>query len=94
MQFATGILHLIPHGITIVAVVMLNSKKSTPEAMLMLIGSIVSVIISAGYTIGIPLLVEMNGYQSIQSYLTLFGMVGILGALLFAIGFLMYVKKT
>jgi hypothetical protein len=94
MEFVTGILHLVPHVIVIIAVIMYVSKKSTPEGTLMLIGSIMILLLSAIYTLAIPFLVRINEYESMQSYIGLLTMISIVGSLLFAIGFLMLIKKA
>jgi hypothetical protein len=93
MEFVTGILHLIPHAIVIVAVITYVSKRSTPEGTLMLVGSIASLLVSAFYTLGIPLLIKIDAYESLQSYMSLLSVAGILGALLFSIGLLLLVRK-
>jgi hypothetical protein len=94
MEFITGILHLVPHIIVVIAVIIYVSKKSTPEGTLMLIGSIVSLLLSAIYTLAIPFLIRVNEYESMQSYIGLLSMVSMLGSLLFAIGFLLVIKKV
>jgi hypothetical protein len=94
MEFITGILHLIPHVIVVVAVIIYVSKKTTPEGTLMLIGAVASLLLSAIYTLVIPLLIRTNEYESMQSYIGLLSMISILGSLLFAVGFLLLIKKA
>jgi hypothetical protein len=60
MEFITGVLHLVPQVIVMVAVIMYVAKKSTPDGTLMLIGSIAILLLSAVYTFGIPFLVSIG----------------------------------
>jgi hypothetical protein len=93
MRHLTGIISLIPHIIIVVAVLMLNSKKSTSESQLMLAGSIISTLVSVYYVLVMPVLLELGKSDTLHEYMSLVGLINIIGLLIFAIGFLMFVKK-
>lgn len=93
MNFINSLFSFIPHIIVLVAVIQYLNKFSGAEGVLMLIGAIIGILTSLFYGMVLPYLGRDNGYENIQQYITLAGIVGTLGALSFAIGLLLAVQK-
>jgi hypothetical protein len=94
MRHLTGIVSLIPHIILVVAVLMLFSKKATPESKLMLAGSIISTLVSVYYVLVMPVLLELGKSDTLHEYMSLVGLINIVGLFIFSIGFLMLVRNV
>jgi hypothetical protein len=94
MRHLTGIFSLVPHIIIVIAVFMLNSKKSTSESMLMLTGSIISTLVSVYYVFVMPILLELGNLDALHEYMSLVGLINIVGFFIFSMGFLMFIRKN
>lgn len=88
-----GILGTIPQIIVVIAVVMYAAKRSTTEAVLLLIGAIIGLISSVFYSLALPWLFETYGSTWYESYISIIATVGMVGGLCFAIGLLLLVQN-
>jgi sulfite exporter TauE/SafE len=93
MNLLSGLFNFIPHVIIMIAVILYVQKKSTPEGIMMLVGSIIGTLVSLFYTLIFPNLVRDDGYDTYQKYLGTIGVVSTLGYLSFAIGLLLVMQK-
>lgn len=72
------------------------AKKTSVEAILMIIGSGIGLIVTLFYSVLIPFLVNDRhlDYTEISQYYTLVGIVSFIASLCFAAGFLILVYNT
>lgn len=89
-----GLIGTIPQVIVLVAVLMYIAKRSTAEAVLMMIGAIIGLISSIFYVVALPWLSENYGMDWYMSYASVIGIVATLGGLCFAVGLLILVQKS
>lgn len=87
-----GLFGAIPHLIILIATILYVSKRSTPEAFLMVIGAVAGLLSFVFFTVGIPLMSVDYGLEY-QSFMSIFSAIGTLGSLAFAIGLLMLLRK-
>jgi len=92
MNLVSSIFSLIPHIIVLVAVILYVNKFASPEGIMMLIGAIIEIFTSLFYSFVLPNW-GSEGYEIMQPYFTVVGIITSLGFLSFAIGFLLAVQK-
>lgn len=85
---AFGLFGAIPHIIILIATIIYVSKRSTIEAILMVIGAVTGLLSFLFFTVGISLL----GIDY-QSFMSIIASIGTLGSLAFAIGLLILLRK-
>jgi len=88
-----GLLGTIPQIIIVIAVSMYAAKRSSAEAVLMMIGAITGLLSSIFYTVALPWVINTYGITWYQSYSILISAVAMLGGLCFAIGLLLLVQN-
>jgi hypothetical protein len=89
-----GLLGTIPQVIVVVAVMMYVVKRTTAEAVLMVIGAVIGLITSLFYTVALPLLFDVYGSAWYESYIWIIGAIGTLGGLCFAVGLLLLIQNV
>lgn len=95
ISILTGFLGAVPNIVILIATIMYVSKRSTPEAYLMLIGGITGLLTSLFYSVGMPLLTrDGGGWESYQYYVTAISAIGGIGSLSFAIGLVLLVRRA
>ena len=88
-----GLLGTIPQIIIVIAVSMYAAKRSSAEAVLMMIGAITGLLSSIFYTVALPWVINTYGITWYQSYSILISAVAMLGGLCFAVGLLLLVQN-
>jgi hypothetical protein len=98
MSVLSSIFSLLSHVIVLIAVIYYVSKRPVPEGFLMLAGSVISILQTLMFIVGLPVLSAMgvlnDGLEFYQGYMEIIAAVGALGALAFAIGLLMLIRKV
>lgn len=98
MSFFFSIFNLLSHVIVLIAVIQYVSKRPEPEGFLMLAGSVIGILHALMFIVVVPVLSEMggmgDGWSYYQEYLEIISAVSMLGALAFAIGLLMLIRKV
>jgi len=88
-----GLLGTIPQIIIVIAVLMYAARRSSAEAVLMMIGAITGLLSSVFYTVALPWVINTYGITWYQSYSILISAVAMLGGLCFAVGLLLLVQN-
>jgi len=88
------VLFSVPQIIVVIACSMYVSKKSETDAVLMLIGSIIVVLVQ-GFQFIIPALStsDILNYTEITTVYTIINILGYIGSTLFAIGLVLLIRK-
>ena len=69
------------------------ARSRTPDAVLLLIGSGIHLLTAILYNILFPILVRNAGFQSVQMYYTVGGIIGFIGTIAFLIGLFLLIQK-
>ena len=89
-----GFIGIIPSIIILIAAILFVSKFPGTEGYLLVGGAIVSLLVSAFYIVGLPLLTSTgDGYSSASNYFQIVSFIGTVGHVAFAVGFLMLIQK-
>ena len=101
LSVLSGLLPLIPQLFILVSCIIFVSGKNTPEGIMLTIGSSIGVLTTIFHSMIIPYLLRTGGISSISNHTQMYtvsGIIGLLAAILFAVGFFMlvqnYLKKT
>lgn len=96
LEVLKSLVTIIPSIAILAAEIYYIAKRSTPDGYLMAAGSLIGLLVQLFYSVAMPLLVRSEGvdfYSSYQAYFTLIGIISTIGAILFAIGFILLIHK-
>lgn len=94
-QILKNLLFLLPHLLVLIASIYYMAKSGSSDAVLMAIGSFLSMLTSIFYMIILPLFWSYgsDAFNTRTSVITLVGFVGFIGNVLFGVGLLLLIVK-
>ncbi len=91
-----GLLYFIPQVIITIACILNVRHKNNSSGILLLIGAIIGLLGAFFYKVAVPILIQQLGTEILSGPITIFTFatpISFIGAILFAIGLLLFVQE-
>lgn len=98
LELLKNLVNVLPSVAILAATIYYISRRTTPQAYMLLSGSVISLFTQLFYAFGIPLLTrnapEVDFYSSYEAYLLPVSIASTIGSILFAVGLFMLIHEA